>query len=278
MSIQYNYITGHTSEFREFRDSIPVHLEIGGFFICLSGNGEIVVNTKQYKIKPLDMLIAFPHSVVQALHTSEDFDGILFGINMDIMSTIQIPNKGSYIQNINNNPSISLQESEVQKIVQLKDWFLQESAQKDHPLRNEIDESMLKIIVYEIAALFNHSTPINEQPRSKDDIIFNNFVVQLYGEMQKNRSLEYYANQQSITTGHLSKVIKRVSGRTASSWINDSITLNIKGLLQDKQLPINEIADILNFPNASFLSQYFKKHTGQSPKEYRSEYFNQIFT
>ncbi|MFI3304664.1 MAG: helix-turn-helix transcriptional regulator [Rikenellaceae bacterium] len=267
------YITGRHSDFSEFREGIPTHLETGGFFLCTSGYGEVVVDMKQYRVKQWDLMVAFPRSFVQALHVSDDFDGVLFGVNVDILTNIQIPNKGSYISNINVNPSISLREEEAQKILALRESFLRESANKEHPLRKEIDESILKIMIYEIAALFSHSVPNTEQQRSKDDIIFNNFVVQLYGEVQSHRTLDYYAAAKSITPGHLSKVIKRVSGRTASSWISDCAIVNIKGLLQDKQLPIATIADRLNFPNASFLSQYFKKYTGQTPKEYRVDYF-----
>ncbi len=271
MPTPHNYITGLTSEFEEFRNSIPVHLDLGGFFICTSGSGDIVINMKQYKTKAWDMLIALPHSFVQALHTSDDFDGVIFGVDMDLINSIQIPNKSSYFQIINTNPSVSIQESEAHKIIALKDWFLSEREKREHPLRNEIDESILKIMVYEIAALFgSNNTPIIEQRRSQDDIIFNNFVVELYRNIQNNRSLDYYAEKQAITAGHLSKVIKRVSGRTASNWISSCAIINIKGLLQDSRLSISSIAERLNFPNASFLSQYFKKHTGQSPKEYRS--------
>jgi AraC-like DNA-binding protein len=42
-------------------------------------------------------------------------------------------------------------------------------------------------------------------------------------------------------------------------------------MLQDKQLNIKEIASRLGFLEASHFSNYFKKHTAQSPADYRKQ-------
>jgi len=44
-----------------------------------------------------------------------------------------------------------------------------------------------------------------------------------------------------------------------------------KVMLQDKDLSIKEIAGRLGFLEASHFSNYFKKHTSQSPAEYRKQ-------
>jgi AraC-like DNA-binding protein len=37
-------------------------------------------------------------------------------------------------------------------------------------------------------------------------------------------------------------------------------------------MTMQEIANDLNFPNASFFGQYFKEHAGMTPLEYRKKY------
>lgn len=274
MPIRINYITGRTSEFDEFRQSIPLHLEAGGFLICTSGSGDVVVSSKQYRVKPLDLIVALPHTYAHALHTSPDFDGIILGVDMDTLVNADLSNKGFYISSIMTNPCISLRPEEAQKILTLRDYFLKERADKAHPLRDEIDEAILKIIIYEIAALFHHTPPNIAHERSRDDAIFNHFLVQLHSENSQNRSLEYFAQRQSITASHLSKVVKRVSGRSATQWITDYTIMSVKQLLQNNELSIATIAERLGFPNASYLSQYFKKQTRYTPKGYRVEFFS----
>lgn len=276
MSTRINYITGRTSEFNQIKESIPIHLESGGFLLCTSGSGEVVVNSKQYSIKPWSIVVAFPHSYVYAIHTSEDFDGVIFGVEMDLLINVEIPNRSYYITSITENPCVAISEEEARRILQLRESFLMESQKKEHPLRSEIDEAILKIIIYEVAALYRHATPNVESQRSRDDAIFNEFVVRLHSEESLHRDLEYFAMSQSITPAHLSKVVKRVSSRTASEWISNYTIISIKRLLQSKSLPIATIAEMLNFPNASFLAQYFKQRTTQTPKQYRTEFFQGV--
>ncbi len=273
MPTRINYITGRTSEFDEFRKGLPVHLVAGGFLICTSGSSEVVLDSKQYRVKAWDLMVAFPHSYAHAIHTSDDFDGVIFGVDMGTLISTDLKDKSFYITSIANSPCISLKEEEAQKILRLREEFLLGGVEKDHPLRREIDEARLKIIIYEIAALFRSSQPNAEHERSRDDIIFNDFILDLYSTTTPHRTLEYYAQRASITTSHLSKVIKRVSKRTASEWISGYTILCIRRLLQDREISIATIAERLNFPNASFLSQYFKKYTSQSPKQYRGEFF-----
>jgi AraC-like DNA-binding protein len=39
-------------------------------------------------------------------------------------------------------------------------------------------------------------------------------------------------------------------------------------------MTMQQIADDLKFPNASFFGKYFKEHSGMTPMEYRTKYQN----
>lgn len=52
-------------------------------------------------------------------------------------------------------------------------------------------------------------------------------------------------------------------------WINRAIVLESKVLLRHGDMKNYEIAEKLNFPNASFFNKFFKKQTGMTPMEYR---------
>ncbi len=275
MHNKVNYITGRTSEFNEFRNSVPVHLIAGGFLLCTSGCGEVVVDSKQYSIKQWDLIVALPHSYVHAIHSSDDFDGVIFGVDVDLLINTDISNRSFYLTTIPTNPCISLEAEEAEKILSLRENFLRETANRCHPHRDEIDEAILKIIIYEVAALYHHATPNADHVGSRDDAIFNKFIVQLYSEEPLERGIDHFAQKQSITANHLSKVVRRITNHPASYWISNYTIVCIKRYLQNKELSIAAVAEALNFPNASFLSQYFKKHTFQSPKEYRAEFFGE---
>ena len=48
----------------------------------------------------------------------------------------------------------------------------------------------------------------------------------------------------------------------------------IEHRLRFTDMTIQEIANDLKFPNASFFGTYFKEHTGMTPMEYRKKYHN----
>ena len=64
-------------------------------------------------------------------------------------------------------------------------------------------------------------------------------------------------------------VIMEVSGKSAKDWIVEYIVLEIKALLKNTNMNIQEIAVKTNFANQSSLGRFFRKHTGMSLSQYR---------
>ncbi len=254
---------------QSFSNKMPIRLEQGGLFLCQSGHADILIDLKRFHITVNDMVVAFPHTVVQVLNYSKDCDGIIIGADLNFFTSIQISDKPSYYLYIKENPCISLKKEEWDKIIFLYNMLLRESSNMEHPFRQKIDESIMKIITYEIAAIYFKRKPISQQPRSRNEKSFQQFIFSLFNNVDTHRTLEFYATEQSITPRHLSMVVKQMSGITAGEWIVSCTIANIKSKLQDDNLSITNISDEMNFPNPSFFSQYFKKYTGISPKEYR---------
>ena len=85
------------------------------------------------------------------------------------------------------------------------------------------------------------------------------------------RKIGFYADKLCMTPKYLSQVIHAVSGRHAGDWIRDYVILEAKALLKSRQYTIQQVSDMLNFPNQSFFGTYFKKTVGCSPLTYLSE-------
>ncbi|MFI3258777.1 MAG: helix-turn-helix domain-containing protein [Rikenellaceae bacterium] len=267
------YISHRLANLDELKSQFtqPQQIQAGGFLLCLSGEGDVVVDNKQFHLRPNDLIVAFPYSVVQALSSSDDFDCILIEVKIDFFAKIQVSNKSHYFTTIKEHPSIQLSREEAKRIISLSEMFLEGyDLPLSHPFRDEINESVLKVVLYEIAAIYDRRSPNVEQKRSRDDTIFHSFIVCLFQNYRRERTLEYYAQRQQITAGHLSKVVRRVSGRGASEWIADCVVSNIRFMLEDHTIPISRIAEEFYFPNNSFFSQYFRRYVGVSPRAYRA--------
>lgn len=84
-----------------------------------------------------------------------------------------------------------------------------------------------------------------------------------------NTPMDYYATNLSITTGHLNRVCKSISGSSPKALIIDYFIAEAKRTLQQEKRSIAEIAYTLGFDDPGYFTRLFRQKTGQTPKEYR---------
>lgn len=96
------------------------------------------------------------------------------------------------------------------------------------------------------------------------------FLSLVQQNFKKERFLDYYASSLMVSTKHLSRTVKELTGFSAVEWIDRFVILEAKVLLKSTNLTIQQISDELNFNSQSFFGKYFKKHTGMSPKDFRN--------
>lgn len=78
-----------------------------------------------------------------------------------------------------------------------------------------------------------------------------------------------YAALLYITPNHLNAMCNDILGISAGDVIRNRVILEAKRLLVNLDLNITAIAGQLNFADNSYFTKFFKKHTGQTPEEFR---------
>ena len=135
--------------------------------------------------------------------------------------------------------------------------------------------SALLYKVGDILSLSQEEHPELAAPlQNRAEEYFLKFMVLLSEHYKEQRSVGFYARQLCITPKYLTTLIKRVSQRSVSEWIDNYVVLEAKMLLKYSNMSIQEIAYNLNFPNQSFFGSYFKRNTGMSPSQYRNSDVN----
>jgi len=120
-----------------------------------------------------------------------------------------------------------------------------------------------------VAANAPEPQPIVTKDRSSE--YFERLLRLLSEHYKTERSVEFYADKMNLTPKHLSRVVRNFSGKSVHQWIDNFVVLEIKNLLKHSDMSIQQISYDLNFPNPSFMGQYFKRITGKTPGEYRRE-------
>lgn len=108
---------------------------------------------------------------------------------------------------------------------------------------------------------------------SRHTCYFERLLDLLSKHFIEERSVEFYADKIGLTPKHLSKIIKEFTGKTVHQWIDNFVVVEIKNMLRNTNFSIQEISYKLNFPNPSFMGQYFKRITGITPGEYKQNFF-----
>lgn len=98
---------------------------------------------------------------------------------------------------------------------------------------------------------------------------FMRMVEQSDGRIRK---VDDFANQLNITPKYLSTLLKETMNRRPSEMIHFYTLKAIKHRLRFTDMTMQEIANDLNFPNASFFGKYFKEHAGMTPLDFRKKY------
>ena len=85
----------------------------------------------------------------------------------------------------------------------------------------------------------------------------------------EHHDIGFYADRLHITSDYLSRVVKRVTGRTVIDYINQMLLMEASFLLHTSKLSIAQIGQRLNFADAPSFTKFFSRLKGMTPKEYR---------
>jgi AraC-like DNA-binding protein len=245
----------------------PTKIDFTVVLICLKGTIEGSINLVNYTFEANRLGIVFFDQIVQYHHISDDFSGLFivlskrFGDNLEL----NIKDSTSMFFYIQNNPVIPVNESEMALLL---DYYsmLQKTVKMENNHRREIVKHLLHALLYSTDFVFQQ----HQRRATKMEELFTSFYNLVLLHHRASREVGFYADKLCLTPKYLSTVIKASTGKTAYQWINDYVILEAKALLKSGNMTVQQISDALSFPNQSFFGQYFKRHTGMSPSEYRN--------
>jgi AraC-like DNA-binding protein len=124
--------------------------------------------------------------------------------------------------------------------------------------QGEIIRNYIFALIYEIDAYYRQHS--SETPsRLKAHPLLAKFKQLLGSSYMHERKLDFYAGHLHLTPKSLSAAIKKHTGRSAGKWIDDSIILEAKVLLQNKTLTVSQISGMLNFSDQSVFGKFFRQ-------------------
>jgi AraC-like DNA-binding protein len=99
--------------------------------------------------------------------------------------------------------------------------------------------------------------------------ITNRFKSLLFTNFRSTHRVSDYAALLNITPNHLNKVVKKISGKSPTRWIDEAIVLEAKVLLYQSNLNIGEVGEAVGISDQSYFSRLFKKYESVTPLQFR---------
>jgi AraC-like DNA-binding protein len=81
----------------------------------------------------------------------------------------------------------------------------------------------------------------------------------------------FYAGKLNVTSRQLNELCKNSLGKTTNEVIQERLLLEAQRLLVHSELTSSQIAAELGYFDIPYFFRFFKKHTGQTPEQFRSE-------
>ena len=262
------------SEMEIFR--FPSRLNALIIGVGTEGETSLTSNLQEFRLKKDSLFIFSPKHILQ-VQSNNRFKAHLIVIAPDFLKRINIDTKRMmplFLQ-FGSLPCMELTHAESQSLRSFISMVEQELKGSETDFSSEIIGGLIAATIYKVGDILTHY--LTEHPQVDSPIhnraeeYFRQFT-ELLGENYKHeRSVGFYARQLCITPKYLTTLIKRISGKSVSEWIDNYVILEAKTLLKYSNMSVQEIAYYLNFPNQSFFGSYFKRNAGMSPSQYKAK-------
>lgn len=147
---------------------------------------------------------------------------------------------------------------------------LRELFHSRHPYRRQQLAALTTALLYDCRALHERSLQ-NAAGLAAAPALVQRFRQMLARCFQHHCSVESYAECLHVSADHLRAVVKKHTGRTVKELIADRVILEARRLLNHTDLSVGEVAAHLQFSEPTHFARFFKRHTQQTPLEFRQD-------
>ena len=270
----------------ESMGSVPsgsVCLQNHGILIfCTEGRAQFEYDGIVIQLQKNDFFFYIAHSTAGNFLTSSDFNCRQIWFTRDELWNIEIYNLISVadMSLLKLHPVVHLTDDDIKLCDTYFQLLCNRIKSPASALTPYIVRSLLGTMMLELLSIMRRSSEQAVEQVQQEGFnssihkkrIIDNFMRLVEESDGRIRRVDEFASQLNITPKYLSTILKEVMNRRPSTYILLYTMKAIERRLRFTDMTMQEIANDLKFPNASFFGKYFKEHTGMTPLEYRNKY------
>src|SRR5574344_1657959 len=206
--------------------------------LCVCGSIRLRINLDDYQISKNQIVLIMPDQIIQLGKKSKDYKGIYILASKNFINEM-LPyfNQLSIFLYVKEHPVTDLSAEEVNIFKEYHSFLWKKLKMRDNAYRKEISRNLLLALLYEAYGMFSkHRLP--ETRKTRQEELFADFVKLVQLNFRREHSVSFYADKLCITSKYLSLLVKSVSNRSASVWIDEYVILEAKAWLTSSTLTI----------------------------------------
>lgn len=241
------------------------------FTLVISGWLHMRYNDRELSIQKGDLYIYSPGLAVTILDGSADYRSICLMVDKD--STLESPAVRdmvslAYMPIVQlSTPTLALTQ-EQGNLFKARMREMISYQQSTNIYKDKLLWMLYNVFLVDLQNVLETSITHRHVPQRVEEIFigFNRLLPQHFIE---HRDIAFYARQLCITNDYLSRIVKRVSGRTVGEFINQLLLMEACYLLRTSSLSIAQISNRLLFSEPATFTRFFTRMKGMAPREFR---------
>ena len=180
---------------------------------------------------------------------------------------------------MDNSIPFNISEDDMQTILQVFESIYQEHHNTQQDSTSVIQAHVYVLMNY-IKRYYDKSTieKGSQENRNRDLQLISGYqaLIEMHLAHEENfdpdfnpHSTTFYATHLGIHPNHLNTIAKRITGQTALKLLHRKLFDYSTSFLLQTRLSIKEIAYSLHFKEAAHFTNFFKKHSGLTPLQFR---------
>lgn len=247
-------------------------VDVDTIIFCRKGTAHIEIDLIPYEIVANTQLIIIAGSIVHNISNSDDFKISYITFKHEVYDEATAQLEPSFTFFLKEYPCVQLGEKKINKMNYLVEAMEDFYNEKNNCFRVKIFKNNIQSFLLDV---YDKTRTLFKIDKSEEvgrrEELFIKFIHLIHKYCPQQREVGFYAEKLYITSRYLSSITQNVADKSAKYIIDKHAIQRIKIMLKYSNMSIQDISYELNFPDQSFFSRYFKKHTGMSPLEYRAK-------
>ncbi len=229
--------------------------------VILEGSCRVSYNLLELKRTKGEVFVQKPGTLVTQLSGTPDLNVRSLSIHPDLLPTLSL--KHDYVR-------IMPAAGHFDTVLSYFDLLCRLTQTSDIRVMSDLAASLFRFILHLHETTTAPADHTLSQPVSRQTKVFRQFLSLLILHGTRQHKIAFYADQLAMTPNYLNSIVRQVSGRTMTAWINEYLIAEAKAALSHSDMTVENIAHALCFPNSAFFCRFFKTHTGYRPSQYRN--------